>query len=146
MDSSRRDELERRRSALSPERRQRLAERLRGQNHAAGAGPDVIPRRPDRHTAPLSFAQERLWFLDRLVPENPAFNEHALLVLDGRLDVAALGHGLERLVARHEAFRLEIIDSDGVPSQRVHEASERVSAAERRLGGALRAAAPERTR
>ncbi|MCC2672282.1 MAG: acyl-CoA synthetase, partial [Armatimonadetes bacterium] len=55
----------------------RLAERL-GTPSAAAAPPD-IPRLPDEVDAPLSHAQQRLWFLDRLEPDSTAFNEPLLL-------------------------------------------------------------------
>jgi hypothetical protein len=52
--------------------------------------------------APLSFAQERLWFLTQLEPENPAYNLPFALRLSGDLNVAALEKSINAIVARHE--------------------------------------------
>ncbi|HEY0736592.1 MAG TPA: amino acid adenylation domain-containing protein, partial [Herpetosiphonaceae bacterium] len=54
---------------------------------------------------PLSFAQQRLWFLDQLTPHSAAYNVPLALRLHGALDVAALQSSLNALVARHEALR-----------------------------------------
>lgn len=69
-----------------------------------GAGP-IVARDVDGGGAPLSFAQERLWFLHHVAPESGAYNVPALLRLRGALDVGALGQALSALVARHEALR-----------------------------------------
>ncbi|CAG0927432.1 partial arthrofactin-type cyclic lipopeptide synthetase C, partial [Thermoflexales bacterium] len=54
---------------------------------------------------PLSFAQERLWFLDQLEPGNVAYNIPVAVRLQGRLDIAALEHSLSAIVQRHEILR-----------------------------------------
>ncbi|WP_431193990.1 amino acid adenylation domain-containing protein [Acaryochloris thomasi] len=54
---------------------------------------------------PLSFAQERLWFMDQLTPGNSAYNEPAIVLLEGRLDIAALQSSLNVIVERHEILR-----------------------------------------
>jgi hypothetical protein len=54
---------------------------------------------------PLSFAQERLWFLDRLEPGSAAYNMPFGLRLAGRLDAAALERRSGEIVRRHEALR-----------------------------------------
>ena len=55
--------------------------------------------------APLSFAQERLWFLDQFQPGSPAYNMPLAVRLIGQLDVAAIQHSLTKIVARHETLR-----------------------------------------
>ncbi|MBX9399673.1 amino acid adenylation domain-containing protein [Lysobacter sp. BMK333-48F3] len=63
---------------------------------------------------PLSFSQQRLWFLDRLEPASAtAYLLPAALRLGGRLDRAALRAALDRIVARHEALRCAFVERDG---------------------------------
>ncbi|MBN3876528.1 MAG: non-ribosomal peptide synthetase [Nostoc sp.] len=54
---------------------------------------------------PLSFAQERLWLLNQLEPDNPSYNEQAALKLHGKLNVVALEQSLNKITDRHEALR-----------------------------------------
>jgi len=68
---------------------------------------------------PLSFAQERLWFLNRLEPINPAYNIPLALRLVGRLDVAALVHALTAIVRRHGILRTVYSEQDNGPRQEV---------------------------
>ena len=60
-----------------------------------------------------SFAQQRLWFLDRLDPESTSYNLPLVLRLSGELDVAALERALSRLVERHEALRTTFTEREG---------------------------------
>ncbi|HEV8583000.1 MAG TPA: amino acid adenylation domain-containing protein [Thermoanaerobaculia bacterium] len=66
---------------------------------------------------PLSFAQQRLWFLDRLEPGTPTFNLPAPLRLAGPLDVAALVGALAAIVERHESLRTIFAEREGRPRQ-----------------------------
>src|SRR3954469_15725203 len=89
---------------LSPEKRALLLRRLNEQH--GSAAPARIQRR--EHTAepvPLSFAQQRLWFLNQLIPGIPLYHESSAVHLKGALDVAALERSLNAIVARHEALR-----------------------------------------
>ncbi len=79
----------------------------------------LIPRAPRHGDLPLSFAQERLWFLDRLDPGTAAFNLNDALWLKGALDVPVLGRALAEIVRRHESLRTAFVDSRGRPVQRV---------------------------
>ncbi|NPC86635.1 amino acid adenylation domain-containing protein, partial [Pyxidicoccus fallax] len=65
------------------------------------------PLRPVERTdaLPLSFAQQRLWFLDQLIPDSALYNMPAPLRLEGSLDVAALERSLSELMRRHEVLR-----------------------------------------
>ena len=59
---------------------------------------------------PLSFAQQRLWFIDQLDPDSPAYNIPAAFRMTGRLNRAALASGLAAIVHRHEALRTSFAD------------------------------------
>ncbi|HEU4558943.1 MAG TPA: non-ribosomal peptide synthase/polyketide synthase, partial [Longimicrobium sp.] len=72
-------------------------------------------RRP--RTEPTSFAQERLWFLDRLQPGNTSYNFPLAWRLGGALDARALERALGEIVRRHEPLRTTFVDRDGVPVQ-----------------------------
>ncbi|HSU83067.1 MAG TPA: amino acid adenylation domain-containing protein, partial [Thermoanaerobaculia bacterium] len=86
----------------------------------APAGEAGVTRRPPGdHDLPLSFSQERLWFLDRLDPGAPFFNIAVTMRLSGRLDLAALAASFDELMRRHEALRTAFITVEGQPRQRV---------------------------
>ena len=65
----------------------------------------------------LSFAQERLWFLEQLEPENVCYNLSASVHLTGNLDVAALEQSLNAIVQRHEVLRARFVAKLGKPYQ-----------------------------
>jgi amino acid adenylation domain-containing protein len=71
---------------------------------AAAAAPGIVPV-PRSGDLPLSFAQERLWFLEQLHPGTPAYNIPAALRLTGALQVGPLRHSLAEVVRRHEVLR-----------------------------------------
>ncbi|HEX2079665.1 MAG TPA: amino acid adenylation domain-containing protein, partial [Longimicrobium sp.] len=66
---------------------------------------------------PLSFAQERLWFIDRLEPGSAVYNIPVAWRLGGALDEAALERALGEIVRRHEALRTVFAEADGSPVQ-----------------------------
>ncbi|MCA1635271.1 MAG: amino acid adenylation domain-containing protein [Acidobacteria bacterium] len=74
---------------------------------SAGAGPaaPAITRAPRDGALPLSFAQQRLWFLHRVAPESPFYNIPVAVRLTGALDAAALERAINEIVRRHEALR-----------------------------------------
>ncbi|TCO55756.1 non-ribosomal peptide synthetase [Actinocrispum wychmicini] len=68
---------------------------------------------------PLSYAQQRLWFIHRVEGPSATYNVPLFLRLDGLLDVPALGAAVDDVVARHESLRVVLGESDGTPFQRV---------------------------
>src|SRR6185295_10791825 len=82
----------------------------------------AMPPRMERaqregNVMPLSFAQQRLWFIDQLEPGNPVYNAPRGVRLRGTLDIAALERALTTLVRRHEALRTTFRDRHGEPVQ-----------------------------
>jgi len=78
---------------------------------------DALAKRWLPGPAPLSSAQERLWFLNELQPDNPAYNVPIAFHLVGPLDTAALERSLTMIVERHEALRTTFVASDEGPRQ-----------------------------
>jgi len=103
-------------TSFSPERRALLA-RLLAKKGIRPPGERTIPRRADPGPAPLSFAQEAIWFLDQLEPDQALHSVPGAVRLTGRLDVAALERSLSEIVARHEALRTSFVARDGRPYQ-----------------------------
>ncbi len=91
-----------------------VEESMRG-GPAEAAGP--IRRRDEAGPAPLSFAQERLWFLDQLIPGASAYNIARAFRLAGPLAVPALAAAMAEVVRRHEALRTTFAATEGQPSQ-----------------------------
>ncbi|HEX5868951.1 MAG TPA: condensation domain-containing protein, partial [Longimicrobium sp.] len=86
----------------------------------AGLGVRIPPiRRTEGDTAPLSFAQERMWFIDRLDPGSAAYNMSPALRLHGSVDVNAMRRALAEIVRRHEPLRTAFPEFDGAPVQRI---------------------------
>src|SRR6476469_4818346 len=78
----------------------------------------IVPMGRDGNL-PLSFAQQRLWFLDQLVPNNPFYNVPAALRLTGSLNLRALQQTFNEIVRRHEALRTTLAVVSGQPVQRI---------------------------
>ncbi|HWW73743.1 MAG TPA: condensation domain-containing protein, partial [Pyrinomonadaceae bacterium] len=109
------DRLERLKN-LSPAKRALLLKQAQEK-----ATPDeafkLIPRRAQQNPSPLSFAQQRLWFLNRLEPDSAAYNIPVALRLTGRLDHPALERTLNEVVRRHESLRTTFREEEGRPVQ-----------------------------
>jgi amino acid adenylation domain-containing protein len=114
-----RDALERRLASLSPAKRALLELRLRQARSEPPTGLPPIVRRGPVASAQLSFAQQRLWFLDQLQPGRPLYNVPCRAWLHGPLDVSALRGALESIVARHESLRTTFPATNGQPMQAI---------------------------
>ena len=96
---------------------QRVQEAL-GKEEGMRVPPLVARERPEE--IPLSFAQQRLWFLDQLEPSSTAYLIPIAQRLQGNLNVAALEQGLWELIHRHESLRTTFVERDGQPVQMIH--------------------------
>ena len=104
-------------SALSDEQKRLLAQRLSRRRPSAATG---IPRQdPAQAVFPLSFAQQRFWFLTQLGGSNAAYNITEIHRLRGPLDLAALDNAINEMIRRHSVLRTTFEVADGVPQQRI---------------------------
>ncbi|MBE9190290.1 amino acid adenylation domain-containing protein [Gloeocapsopsis crepidinum LEGE 06123] len=84
----------------------------------AGVTPDTSPLVRDPKL-PLSFAQQRLWFLDQFNPQSPFYSLPRTVRLTGNLNVDAFHASINEIVRRHEALRTNFISVDGEPVQQI---------------------------
>jgi len=111
---------------LTPELRAEISHKkaeiisfLKAANRTSNFTPTpIVPLGRDGNL-PLSFAQQRLWFLDQLVPNNPFYNVPAALRLTGSLNFSALQQSFNEIVRRHEALRTTLAVVSGQPVQRI---------------------------
>src|SRR5579862_3138494 len=68
---------------------------------------------------PVTFAQQRLWFLDQLQPDSASYNVAWSIQIKGQLEVKALEHSLSEIVRRHEILRTVFAEEHGEPVQKV---------------------------
>ncbi|MBA4495176.1 AMP-binding protein [Paenactinomyces guangxiensis] len=77
----------------------------------------------DAETVPLSFAQQRLWFLDQLEPNSPIYNMPFAIRIKGILDRKMLEKALSEIILRHKALRTTFLEVDGEAVQKIHHPS-----------------------
>lgn len=98
------DDFLRRRTELSASK-QALLDKWLCQQASAISIPDTLEHCPDRTALPLSFAQLRLWFLQQLEPDSPAYNEPVMTRISGPLNIEALTRTVREITRRHEVLR-----------------------------------------
>ncbi|MCG8672138.1 MAG: amino acid adenylation domain-containing protein [Pseudomonadales bacterium] len=116
-------QLLKRLASLSPEQRELLLKQLQ-KKKSKQAQPKVwaikaYDRESDR--LPMSYAQQRLWFLDQFQSGSASYNISAALKLRGNLDVEALRLAFEEIVNRHESLRTTFVTEDGQGKQVINE-------------------------
>ncbi|MEM9507320.1 MAG: condensation domain-containing protein [Cyanobacteria bacterium P01_E01_bin.35] len=123
---------------LSPEQRALLEAKLKEKgiqlsqsDKPNGMASLRIPSRNEDVDIPLSFAQQRLWFVQQLDPDNNSYNVPCVLRLEGKLDIAALCKALNEIVKRHEILRTVFVaNEDKEPIQIIRKFEEFVVEAE----------------
>jgi alpha-ketoglutarate-dependent taurine dioxygenase len=108
---------------LSPERRA-LLERLLKREAPQSTRAIIVPRLRKSNQLPVSFAQQRLWFLDQLQPSNHAFNIPVALRVSGSLQIKVLQQCLTEIVRRHEVLRTTFTLVGDQPMQVINPPSE----------------------
>ena len=81
----------------------------------------ILPRKSPQDPCPLSFAQQRLWFIDQLEGGSAQYNMASALRVDGDFSVDAAEQAIGRIIGRHESLRTVFFESDNGPMQRVAE-------------------------
>ena len=102
---------------LFSEKRRDLLTKVLQRSGQIAAVPGEILRRPRGGTAPLSFAQKRLWFLDQMAPGNPFYNSTSATTFDSMVRIDVLERCLGEIVLRHEALRTTFAVENGEPVQ-----------------------------
>jgi hypothetical protein len=109
-------ELRERIAKLTPEQLALLQKRL-DQDVPGSPAARLIPRRGKKGPSALSFAQERLWFLDQFEPQSPVYNIPCIERINGVLNRNALEQALNEVVVRHESLHTIFRSVDGIPMQ-----------------------------
>ncbi|MEL7038648.1 MAG: amino acid adenylation domain-containing protein [Cyanobacteria bacterium J06592_8] len=97
------DELTKRIASLSPEQRQLFEQKLKSKKHQSSSL--KIRKREKDDDLPLSYAQQRLWFIHQLEPETSAYNIPIAWQISGNLNIAILEQSFNEIIRRHESLR-----------------------------------------
>ncbi|MDJ0838003.1 MAG: amino acid adenylation domain-containing protein [Acidobacteriota bacterium] len=103
-------------SLLTPRRKKLLGELLKQEGVGLVVDENIQPRKPDQPLL-LSYAQERLWFMDQFQPDNPVYNVIATIQIQGPLHMRALRRSIAEITRRHEVLRTTFRTEGGRPVQ-----------------------------
>ncbi|WPB73718.1 amino acid adenylation domain-containing protein [Archangium violaceum] len=109
-------DIQKRLAALPPEKRELLLRKL-GKAAPTPQANAIAPRPRSGASFPLSFAQQRLWFLDQLEPGSALYNIPTALRMEGSLDARVLERALDEVVRRHESLRTVFRSEEGQAAQ-----------------------------
>ena len=113
-------DLQERIKNLNPEQRALLLKKLAEKKAEQVQTIDYsIPKRVSNKNIPLSFAQSRFWFLQKLEPDNPVYNIPLAFRITGNLDLEILEKSINLIVERHEILRTYFPVVEGVPHQEI---------------------------
>lgn len=104
-------------AALSPEKRELLLQLIQKKNNVSQT--TIKPQSRASSTFPLSYAQQRLWFLDQFEANSSVYNLSFPVRLTGSLNVAVLKESLKEIIRRHEALRTTFFTVEGQPVQAI---------------------------
>jgi amino acid adenylation domain-containing protein len=108
-------------ASLSPSQRALLELRLMQKSKRSRPERETIKRQTGRDSAPLSYHQQGLWVLDRLMPGTAVYHSPTAARLYGELDVPMLTKALQEIVARHDGLRTSFKTIDGSPVQVIND-------------------------
>src|SRR5438270_12394198 len=91
-----------------------LLEKFRTEQPKLTIAGRIVPKE-EHEPAVLSFSQQRLWFLEQLIPNSPLYNVPIAVRLEGELNVPALKSSLGEIIRRHKILRTQYVLADGVP-------------------------------
>jgi amino acid adenylation domain-containing protein len=111
-------------ATLSDAKRALIRRRLDGHNQQRRDPAPSLHRDGQLGPAPLSVAQEQLWYFSQLAPHNPVYNEAVTICKDGPFDVKAFRDSFREILRRHEIWRSTYELRDGEPIQVVHQVPE----------------------
>ena len=109
------DDIQNRIADLTPEKRALLLKRLR--KSPLDDETEKIAPRKDSSSYPMSFAQERMWFMNQWEPESPFYNITSVVKITGFLDVSALIRSIKTIYDRHEILHARFVIQNGGPVQ-----------------------------
>ncbi len=94
-----------------------LAQRIDSEKEASKSQVTVLTPQVRPQNIPLSFSQERLWFIDQLLPNNHIYNIPVAMTLAGTVNISALKQAFQSLLNRHEVLRTQFVGHEGIAEQ-----------------------------